>query len=270
MPEGTGPDAWLTEVERARVEAGTVALWYTGGAGYIVKAAGATLLIDPFVGPSNPPDWVRAIPPAFDIERIAALGRLDAVVLTHEHSDHTDTEALSRIACLTNAPVIGPASCIELASAAGVPEERCRLLAHDESLTLGDLRLTAVPMHDPGARGCNGYVLETGAVTVLHGADSLYFEGFLELGRRWSFDAVCLSVGANPPGRTIYMDEADVARAARDLGARRLIPHHFDLWQGLTLDPHRVAIAASWYCPEVVVTPALFRKRLTVEPQMGG
>jgi L-ascorbate 6-phosphate lactonase len=253
-------------VREAQVEPGTLGLWYTGGAGYVVKTAGATLLIDPFVGPSNPPDWVRAIPPAFDLNRIGDLGPFDAVVLSHEHGDHADPAALGPIARLTTVPVIGPASCIEVAAAAGVPEERCRILAHGESLGFGDLRLTAVPVHDPGARGCNGYVLETGELAVLHAADSLYFPGFRDLGRRWRLDAICLSVGANPPGKIIYMDEVDAARAARDAGARQLIPHHFDLWQGLTLDPTRIAVAASWYRPELVVTPVRFRERLTVEP----
>ena len=78
-------------VARARIRVGKIALWYTGGAGYVVKTAGATLLIDPFVGPSNPTDWIRAIPPAFDPERLTDI---DAVVLTHEHGDHADPDAL--------------------------------------------------------------------------------------------------------------------------------------------------------------------------------
>lgn len=267
MSEESNRDELLSAARQDQVAPGTMALWYTGGAGYIVRTADATLLIDPFVGPSNPPDWVRAIPPAFNLERIADLGRLDAVLLTHEHGDHADPEALEPLARLTPAPVIGPATCIEVALAAGLPETRGRVLAHDESLTIGDLRVTAVAMDDPGARGCNGYVLETGALALLHGADSLYFPGFLELGKRWQFDAICLSVGANPPGKIIYMDEVDAARAARDAGARQLIPNHFDLWQGLTLDPNRIAIATSWYAPEVIVAPARFRERITIEPR---
>jgi L-ascorbate 6-phosphate lactonase len=257
------PD-FLASVRRATVRAGEIALWYTGGAGYVVRTVEATVAIDPFVGPSNPPDWIRAIPPAFAGERIGDLGKLDAVVLTHFHGDHADLEALGPIGRLTEAPVYGPADCVEIARTAGVPEERARVLRHDETVTVGDLRVTAVPMDDPGAPGCNGYVLETGNVAVLHCGDSLYFPGFLEFGKRWSFDAVCVSVGSNPPGRNFYLDEAGAARVARDTGARVLIPQHFDLWQGITLDPRRVATVTRWYSPATRVVPARFGRRITI------
>jgi L-ascorbate 6-phosphate lactonase len=257
----------LTTVRRAGVERGAMALWYTGGAGYILKTAGATILIDPFVGPSNPPDWVRMIPPAFDPEEIGELGTLDAVVMSHDHSDHADPAALGPIGQRTAALAVGPDACIAIARDAGWDDGRCRTLAYERTLTVGDLRLTAVPMHDPGAKGCNGYVIETDRVVLLHCGDSFYFPGFAELGKRWRFDAICLSVGANPPGASIYMDEADAARAARDSGARCLIPQHFDLWQGLTLDPRRVATAARWYCPNARVLPARFARRITIAPE---
>ncbi|HET8523211.1 MAG TPA: MBL fold metallo-hydrolase [Thermomicrobiales bacterium] len=263
------PDTALLEtVRRARVRANTLALWYTGGAGYILRSAGATILIDPFLGPSNPPHWMRAIPPAFDPERVEELGQIDAVLLTHEHGDHADPVALDPLGRRTLAIVGGPESCIAVAREAGFPLDRCLVLAHDELLHVGDVRVTAVAMHDPAAKGCNGYVIESGDVTLLHCGDSVYFSGFLELGKRWAFDAICLSVAANPPGRAIYMDEVDAARAARDAGTRILIPQHFDLWQGFTLDPRRVTIAAGWYCPEVQVRPARFCRRLTIEPDI--
>jgi L-ascorbate metabolism protein UlaG (beta-lactamase superfamily) len=262
------PD-FLASVRRATVQPGEIALWYTGGAGYVVRTSEATLLIDPFIGPSNPPDWIRAIPPAFAPEQLSDLGRLDAVVLTHEHGDHADPDALGPLGQRTTAAVIGPAACIAVAREAGTPEDRLHVLAHEATKTIGDLRVTAVPMNDPGAPGCNGYVLETGDVAVLHCGDSLYFPGFLELGRRWSFDAICLSVGANPPGRNFYLDESGAARAARDAGARRLIVQHHDLWQGITLDPRRVAVAAQWYCPETHVIPAVFQEQITVMTQSG-
>lgn len=259
----TTPD-FLAMVRHAAVRPGEIALWYTGGAGYVVRTAGATLLIDPFVGPSNPPDWIRAIQPAFDPVNIGDLGNLDAVVLTHEHGDHTDPEALGPLGRLTTVPVFGPPACIDIARHAGVADMRAIVLPHDDSATFGDLRMTAVVMNDPGAPGCNGYVLETDNVAILHCGDSLYFAGFRELGTRWSFDAICLSVGANPPGRNFYLDEAGAARAARDSGAKTLIAQHYDLWQGITLDPHRVALVARWYCPEMRVVPARLGRRISV------
>jgi L-ascorbate 6-phosphate lactonase len=264
MGSPTPADADLLDrVGRSQVRSGELALWYTGGAGYIVKTAGVTILIDPYLGPSNPPDWVRAIPPAFSAER---LGGIAAVLLTHEHDDHTDPVALNEIGRRTAADIFGPESSITVAQTAGVPTDRCHIVEADRSVTVGDLLLTAIPVYDPLAQGCLGWVMETGAVTVLHCADSLYFPGFVHLGQRWSFDAMCVSVGLNPPGATFYMDESDAARAVRDAGAKVLIPQHFDLWERTSLDPTRVVTATHWYCPGTRVLPARFRRRITIAP----
>jgi L-ascorbate metabolism protein UlaG (beta-lactamase superfamily) len=120
------------------------------------------------------------------------------------------------------------------------------------------------------AEGCNGYVLETANTTLLHCGDSLYFDGFAEIGKRWALDALCVSVGLNPPGQTFYMDEANAARAARDSGTRTLIPQHFDLWRGFTLDPRRVRTVTNWYTPRTTVIPARFGRRITLSPTIRG
>ncbi len=257
-------DGFLASVRRARVTPEEIALWYLGGAGYVVRTSQATLLIDPFLGPSNPPDWIRAIPPAFVAERIGELGPIDAVLLTHEHGDHADPVALRAIADRTSAPVYGPASCAAKVEEAGVPPDRSHAVGQDEAVIAGELRITAVPMVDPMAAGCNGYMLEAGGAVLLHCGDSLYHDGFVDLGARWLLDAICISVGHNPPGQTFYMDEADAARAASDAKARTLIPQHYDLWQGYTLDPRRVRTVTSWYAPQTTVIPARFGRRISV------
>lgn len=255
---------FLASVRQARVGAGEIALWYIGGAGYILRTAATTLLIDPFLGPSGPPDWMREIPPAFAPETIGELGVLDAMLISHEHGDHADETALDAIARYSEAPVFGSPESIAVAAKMGVPGDRLRTVDTDFAFQIGDLRVATTPMFDPLATGCLGYVLEAAGVTLLHGGDSLYFDGFAEIGRRWQIDAVCLSVGDNPPGQTLYMDEADAARAARDCGARVLIPQHFDLWRGLTLDPRRVRSATAWYAPQTRVVPARFGRRITI------
>jgi L-ascorbate 6-phosphate lactonase len=224
-----------------------------GGAGYVLKSANITLLIDPFIGPGKPPEWTRMTPPAFMPGQVRGI---DTVLLTHEHDDHTDPVALDAIRLRTEATVIGPKTSIAVVKQNKWPAKRCQILPHYATLVLNDLRITAVPMQDPASKGCNGYVIECGKTTLLHCGDGHYFSGFAELARRWKFTALCVSVGYNPPGKLIYMDECDATRAARDSRTRMLILQHYDLWQGYTLDPERVKTASTWYCPETCVVPA--------------
>ena len=252
----------LRAAQRARVKRGEIALWNLGGAGFVVRTASATLLIDPFLGDSNPPDWERAIPPAFAPE---SLQDVDAVLLTHEHSDHADPVALREVAARTPAVVFGPGSAIEVArQEAALPAVRARVLEHDDAVEVAGTRITAVQAYDPGAKGANGYVAEAEGVTLVHCGDSLYFPGLVTLGERWQIDALCVAIGTNPPGRMFYMDESDAARAARDVGAGMLVPMHFNLWRKTLMDPRRVATVTRWYAPHTRVVPAYLGRRINV------
>jgi L-ascorbate 6-phosphate lactonase len=243
----------FSQVHTTAVEAGRLALWYLGGAGYVLKSAASTLLIDPFIGPGRPPEWTRMTPPAFTPGQVR---NIDTVLLTHEHDDHSDPIALDAIRLRTDATLIGSRTSLAVAKEHKWPAKRCQTLPHYATLVLNDLRVTAVPVHDPNSKASNGYVIECGRTTLLHCGDGHYFAGFVEFARRWKFTAICVSVGYNPPGKLLYMDEVDAARTARDAKTRMLILQHYDLWQGYTLDPERVKTAASWYCPDTCVVAA--------------
>ena len=112
----------LTEARRARLRPGTLALWNLGGAGFLVRSARVTLLIDPFTGEGTSPDWVRAVPAPFPPEALGEIANLAGMLMTHEHDDHADPVTLRALGERTQALAVGPSSCIEVARQAGVPE----------------------------------------------------------------------------------------------------------------------------------------------------
>jgi L-ascorbate 6-phosphate lactonase len=256
-------------VERARVERGTVAVWHLGGAGLILKTPAAIVYVDPYIGDgaAEPALGGRGVPVPFDP---GAVGRIDAVLCTHDHVDHTDPETLAVWRRHLVPPVFGPASSTDLAREWGYPEERLRTLPHGETAAVADVRITSVRAYDPLAKGANGYLLEAQGVSLLHMGDSLYFA---ELGAAVGrpVDALYVSVGHNPTGKNFYMTEVDAARAARDVGARTLVPVHWDLWRSFYLDPRRVGVVARWYCPAVTVRIPRYGRRmvLTAPPATG-
>jgi L-ascorbate metabolism protein UlaG (beta-lactamase superfamily) len=60
------------------------------------------------------------------------------------------------------------------------------------------------------------------------------------------------------------MTEVDAARAARDVGARTLVPVHWDLWPSFSLDPRRVGVVARWYCPSVSVRIPRYGRKMVL------
>jgi L-ascorbate 6-phosphate lactonase len=249
--------------ERARVTLGTIAVWYLGGAGLIVKTPGAILYVDPYVGAgdSNPELGGRGVPVPFDPRAVA---RVDAVLCTHDHTDHTDRETLTAWREHLTPPVFGPAASIRLAREWGYPRRRLTALAHGDGTTVGDVRITAVRAHDPLAKGANGYLLEAQGTSLLHMGDSLYFTQLAEALEGRSVGALFVSVAHNPKSKSYYMTEADAARAARDVGASTLVPMHWDLWRAFRLDPKRVRVVARWYCPNVEVRIPTYGAKMTL------
>ena len=261
-PRGRAPKNLPQRVERAGVERGTVAVWYLGGAGLILKTPGAIVYVDPYTGAGDddPALGGRGVPVPFDP---GAAGRVDAVLCTHDHTDHTDRETLSVWRHHLVPPVFGPASSTDLAREWGYPADRLTALGHGDTATVADVRITAVRAYDPLAKGANGYLVEAQGVRLLHMGDSLYFPGLREAVGR-PVDALYVSVGHNPPGKTFYMTEADAARAARDVGARTLVPVHWDLWPSFSLDPRRVGVVARWYCPSVSVRVPRYGRKMVL------
>lgn len=256
------PADLLEQVDRADIRPGQIAMWYTGGAGYIMRTPQSTLYVDPFCGPSIDENWSRLLGVPFDPTKVS---RCDLILSTHEHLDHCDPAALKPMLASTSAPLAGPATSIATAREMGWPKERLITLGHGQSTSVNDVKVTAIKANDPTAKGCNGYVVESGGVTIVNMGDSHWFDDIGERLAPWSVDAICVSVAQNPVGQTYYMSEVDAVRIARDVKAKVLIPHHWDLWKWVALDPRRIAAVAPWYAPETQVRPARFGERMLIE-----
>lgn len=176
----------------------------------------------------------------------AGIDRLAGVVPVHTHFDHALDSAV--VAELTGAPLIGGGSAANVGRGSGLPEQRLRVVASDDVVDLGALRLTFVasehcpPDRYPGAitaplrppaRARDYRCGEAWSVLVEH-ADSgrrLLVQGSAGFragalaGRR--VDVVYLGVGqlGVQPEDYIhrYWDET-----VRAVGARRVVLIHWD------------------------------------------
>lgn len=91
-----------------------VRLWYLGCNGFVLKASdGTTVFIDPYLGLGDPPRTVRMIPVPFDPTDVVEA---DAVLATHEHTDHVHGPSQAPILEETDATFYGPSASVETAS----------------------------------------------------------------------------------------------------------------------------------------------------------
>lgn len=240
---------WLPRaVEDAEPEG--VRLWYLGCNGFALKSSGGTIMyIDPYLGTGDPPRTIRMIPVPFAPDDVREA---DALLATHEHTDHVHGPSQAPILAETGAQFYAPGASIEVTETEGwteqwdVEERQFSAVDVGDSFEVGDLTVHVEAANDPDADQPVAYVIEHETGTFVHGGDARPGE-FETIGERYDVDLGALafgSVGMIPdketrePKRTQwYSDENTLVEAANELELDRLVPTHWDMWKRLTADP---------------------------------
>ena len=249
---------WLPQRVAAAQPDG-IAVWYLGCNGFILKAAdGTTIFIDPYLGSGDPPRTVRMIPVPFEPEDI---DRADAILGTHEHTDHVHGPSQAPILARTGGTLYAPAASLAVTEAEAWPahldltDEQMEAVAPGDTLTLGDVTIHVRDAYDPDAREPVSYVIEHAAGCLFHGGDSKPSEAFQAIGEEFDIDVAIVAIGSHgnltdpstgSQSRTKWYaspDEAiEIANAVR---TDRLLPSHWDMWKGFGVDPTAVYAHAS-------------------------
>ncbi|MEV7625715.1 MBL fold metallo-hydrolase [Actinoplanes sp. NPDC089786] len=202
-----------------------LAVTRVGHSCHLLEIGGRTLLTDPWftVTPTYDPGEPLAM-------SVAGLPALDAIVITHEHYDHCDLDALL---ALRDVPVIGPGTVAVRARERGWTD--VRELEAWASTTIGNVTVTATP----GRHGVHEvtYVIQGGGRTVFFGGDSLLVPAFKELpGRFGAFDLALLPTNGlcvRPAGgMQVVMNATEAAELTAILRPRVAIPHHYAFTSG--------------------------------------
>lgn len=221
----------------------SVEILYVGGPTSLITLGGVRLLTDPtFDAPGEYPvgsrTLVKTTGPAVQPSTIPPV---DAVLLSHDHHpDNLDTTGRTLV---ESAPLV--LSTPSAHDRLGTP---VRALSAWEHTEVGDVRVTAVPaLHGPkGSEPLVGEV--TGFVLSGAGLPKVYVSGDnadLDLvreiaDREGPFDVAILFAGAarTPliPDAPLTLTSAQAAEAAALLGARHVVPLHFEHWGHFTQD----------------------------------
>ena len=239
---------WLPQAV-AEADPDGLGIWYLGCNGFVLKAAdGTTVCIDPYRGTGDPPRTGRMIPIPFAPEDVVAA---DAVLATHEHTDHIHGPSQAPILTETEATLFGPSASVEIADGwrddYDVDADDIAEVSEGDTLDVGSLSIHVEAARDPDADHPVSYVVECDAGTFFHGGDARPSEDFEAIGSTYDIDLAVVAFGSSgmipdketrePTYTKWYSGENMAAEAAKQLQTDRMLPTHWDMWKGLTADP---------------------------------
>ncbi|HWO54868.1 MBL fold metallo-hydrolase [Paenibacillus sp. FSL M7-1455] len=227
----------IQEIEKTVVPYGMVAVWPLGQASFILKGGTTVIYIDPYV--THNPD--RIYPAPIDPEHIT---NADYCLITHEHMDHLDLDAIAAMVRTGRDTVfMAPACCWEDMKKQGVPRERF-LIADTEKEFGDETIIQPIPAaheeletDEQGYHRYVGYLIKLNGVTVYHAGDTVVYEGLADRLRKESIDLGLLPINGrdafrNSRGIVGNMDYREAAELAKTAGIGMTIPMHYDIFAG--------------------------------------
>ena len=233
------------------LEVGTEALgfWGLGQVGVAIKGPEGVLYVDPYLTDSDGEGGTleRTFPPPLRPEDVTDA---DAVLLTHDHIDHTDPGTLLPISEASPAArFVAPFTARDRLVEAGLDGGRIVVPGVGEPVEVAGAKVTAVPSahteleQDPG-RGYPylGYVVEWNGVTVYHAGDTVVYDGLIETLSAWEVDVAFVPINGRDYFRTAQgivgnTDLREAAELAETLDFGLTVPTHYDLFAFNGADP---------------------------------
>lgn len=264
------------KIQHPAVPGARLAALWVGHATFLLQLGDRFVLTDPVFTSSVGQLSARLVEPGMDA---ANLPHLDAVLISHLHFDHLSLGTLEMIEKKVGTLIMPQGGLVYLTDF----EFPALELSHFHSWEHDGLRITAVPVRHNGWRygadaawmktAFTGYVIEYRGTSLYFAGDTAYApDDFAATRKRFPhLDLALLPIAPIEPRsfmRRSHMDPAEALHALDDLGARWMIPMHYDTFvngfdqPGDALRALRTAMKQQQVAPERVVVLGFGERRV--------
>jgi L-ascorbate metabolism protein UlaG (beta-lactamase superfamily) len=212
-----------------------VLIWF-GHSSYFMMIDGKSILVDPVLsGHASPLPFGTKAFKGTDIYKPIDIPVIDYLFLTHDHWDHFDYESLVQLKPKIKKVITSLGMGEHLECWGYSPDDILEMDWNEEIILNDNFIVSSVPARHFSGRGLkrnqtlwNSFILQTPTLKIFIGGDSGYDKHFEEAGKRFGpFDLAILENGQYDRNwKYIHMMPDEVLQAAKDLGAKKLLPVH--------------------------------------------
>jgi L-ascorbate 6-phosphate lactonase len=228
-----------------------------GQAGFLFEFNQSKVYVDPYlsdrVAELHGDDLGRLIAPPM---KATEIRNADYVLITHIHPDHCDPDTLLPISEASQQCVfIGPNEVVQFLWKMGLENQRTIIAKEDWIVMAPHLRVMPVPAAHPSVERdhnnllrCIGYIIEYHGKKIYHAGDTSPDKQVLKrIGELLPIDIAFLPVNE----RNYYRDRRGILgnmsvreafQMAGDIGAKILVPMHWDLFAPNSVFPEEIQL----------------------------
>jgi L-ascorbate metabolism protein UlaG (beta-lactamase superfamily) len=244
---------FLKDVGAARESGHTFHLWWLGQSGFLLMHDFQVILIDPCLSDSLTVKYAASDKPHVRMTRRVVdpnlIDGVNVITTSHNHTDHLDAETIRPVLVANpSAIVVAPEANREFVlNRLGAPASPVRTLDRGRRYDFGTMSIVGVPAaheelsRDEGGRHPYlGYLFQMHGWTIYHSGDTVLYDGMVEHLRPYNIDVALLPINGRAPERRVAgnLSGAEAARLAKDVGAKVVIPCHYDMFEFNTADPN--------------------------------
>ncbi len=256
IPAVVKDEVFIAEVEKYQHDEKSFHLWWLGQSGYLLLWKGKRILIDPYLSDSLIKKYATTNKPHIRMSEHVVdphlLKNISIVTSSHNHTDHLDGETL--IPIIKNNPgitfIIPEANREFVCERVHIPKDFPVGLSDGKSVMIDEFTFHGVPAkHNEIERdesgNCKfmGYVISFGDWNIYHSGDTLWYDNMVEVLKTFHIDVALLPINGNDPARGVAgnLNTKEAAELGKEIGAKVVIPCHYNMFTFNTTDPKKFA-----------------------------
>jgi L-ascorbate metabolism protein UlaG (beta-lactamase superfamily) len=247
-------DALLRDVAHGKKDTEALHVWWLGQSGFLAQWNGLHVLFDPYLSDSMTLKYADTDTPRVRMSELvidpARLDFIDVVISSHNHGDHLDGETLRALTAVNQdlQLVIPEANRAFVADRLGCDPLWPAGMMDGETKMVGDFMISAVPAaHEQIDRDSAGrcvylgFVVTMGPWRIYHSGDTVRYARMDELLADHQVDVALLPINGSKPERNVAgnLDGEEAATLAKAIGARQVIPCHYNMFEFNTESPEQ-------------------------------